>query len=89
MLRTNLPHSITLPDGTVLDKRTSYIPGVGPSKEDLIARAKQLGARYRLVEVLERNLRGKRDLHRRPYPPTTWILSDQDLRPGRLAAAKD
>jgi hypothetical protein len=80
MLKTFLPQSITLPDGTVLDKRTHYILGVGPSLGQLLERAKQRGARYRLVEVLERNLRGKNGLDGLSYTPSTWILSDKDLR---------
>lgn len=86
MLRTFLPESITLPGGQVLACRTSYIPGIGPSKEDLIARAKKIGARYRCVEVLARGHRVRNDIHGRPYQPSTWIMSDMDLR---QAATKD
>lgn len=79
MLRTNLPESITLPCGTVLRHKISYIPGVGLSKSALITRIKARGGKYRLVEVLGRRLRGKKDLYHKPYRSTTWILSDVDL----------
>lgn len=80
MLKTSLPESITLKCGTVLRHRTSYIAGIGPSKSALIAIAKAKGSKFRCVEVLGGNLRGKTDLHRRPYEPSTWILSEFKLR---------
>lgn len=36
--------------------------------------AKRRKLKYRRVEVLNRNLRGKLDLHRKPYKPTKWIF---------------
>lgn len=81
MLRTYLPDSITLPNGKVLDKRVHCLPGWEYSKEAIIERAKRLGASYRVVRVLGRNLRGKFDLHGAPYRPSTWVLSDKDLNP--------
>lgn len=84
MLRTSLPKSISLPGGVTLDKRISYAPGIGLSRSALITKIKARGGKYRLVEVLSRNLRDKNDLHGSPYRPTTWILtnlSDVDARP--------
>lgn len=84
MLRTSLPESITLPGGVTLDKRISYTPGIGLSPGMLIEKIKARGGKYRMVEVLCRNLRKKTDLHGLPYRPTTWILtnlSDVDARP--------
>lgn len=84
MLRTSLPGSITLPGGVTLDKRIHYMPGIGLSRSALIAKIKARGGKYRLVEVLSRNLRGRNDLHGSPYRPSTWILtnlSDVDARP--------
>lgn len=79
MLRANLPESIKLPCGAVLRHKIGYVAGVGLSKTALLAKIKARGGKYRLVEVLGRRLRGKADLHHRPYRPTTWILSDVDL----------
>lgn len=81
MLRTSLPDSITLPNGKVLDKRMHYLPGLTCSKATIIERAKRIGASYRFVEVIGRNLRGRLDLYGLPYTPSTWVLSDKDLRP--------
>lgn len=40
-----------------------------------VARSQRL--KYRRVEVLSRNLRGKLDLHRQPYQPTRWVFVEQ------------
>jgi hypothetical protein len=87
MLRTNLPASITLPCGTVLCHKISYLPGVGYSRRVLINKIKKLGGKYRCVEVLARRLRGREELHYKPYRPTTWILTD--LSGIDFAAAKE
>lgn len=79
MLKTSLPRSITLPDGTVLDKRISVISGTRHNKGWAINAIRSRGGRYRCVEVLERNLRGKNDLRGRPYQPSTWILTDTKI----------
>ena len=79
MLRCNLPDSITLRDGTVL------YPVIGgflkeqrfttaTSRDAIATEAKRRKLKYRRVEVLSRNLRGKLDLHRQPYRPTKWIF---------------
>ena len=79
MLRTYLPDQIELPDGTVLNKKISYVPGIGDTKRAIIEKIKSKGGKYRLVKVFGRRLRGKFDLHGRPYRPTTWILTDVDI----------
>jgi hypothetical protein len=93
MLRTNLPESITLPCGTVLDHKISYTAGVGYNRRVLLNKIKKLGGKYRCVEVLARRLRGQEDLHRRPYRPTTWILTNCSgvdfAAPGALATPSD
>lgn len=79
MLKTNLPEFITLPDGTIL------YPVIGgclkeqpfttaTSRDAIAAEARRRKLKYRRVEVLSRNLRGKLDLHRKPYRPTKWIF---------------
>ena len=79
MLKSNLPEFITLPDGTVLYpviggclKQQPFTTAT--SRKAKAAEAKRRKLKYRRVEVLSRNLRGKLDLHRQPYRPTTWIF---------------
>ena len=79
MLRCNLPEFITLTDGTVLYpviggylKQQRFTTAT--SRDTIAAEAKRRKLKYRRVEVLSRNLRGKLDLHRRPYTPTKWIF---------------
>lgn len=71
-----------LPGCVILDRRVSYIRGIGLSLDALITKIKAAGGRYRLVEVLHRNLRGKNDLHGLLYRPSTWILTNVKLPPG-------
>lgn len=79
MLRTNLPRAITLKCGTVLKHRISPVPGIGPSHREIVAWIKKKGGKYRVIHVLAKNLRGKLDLHQRPYRPNAWIITDVDL----------
>lgn len=79
MLKSNLPEFITLPDGTVLYpviggclKQQPFTTAT--SRKAIAAEAKRRKLKYRRVEVLSRNLRGRLDLHRQPYRPTTWIF---------------
>lgn len=79
MLRCNLPDFITLPDGTMLHpviggylKQQRFTTAT--SRDAIAAEAKRRKLKYRRVEVLSRNLRGKLDLHRQPYTPTKWIF---------------
>lgn len=87
MLRCNLPDEITLPNGAVLKpviggcikrrdgQHITLARGAGTN--GIIAAAKEMGLRYRVVKVLHRNLRGKFDLHGRPYAPNTWVLVEE------------
>lgn len=43
-------------------------------RELIIAEAKRRKLKYRRVEVLSRNLRGKLDLYYRPYTATKWVF---------------
>lgn len=79
MARHSLPNEIVLKDGTVLKHRISPIPGIGRSRSFILEYIKRNGGKYRQVSVMHRNLRGKLDLHGRPYRPSVWILTDIDL----------
>ena len=78
MLRTNLPESITLPTGEelfpVIGGHLKQRPFVDGGNKAIITEAKRRKLKYRRVEVLNRNLRGKLDLHHRPYTPTRWVF---------------
>lgn len=79
MLKTSVPEFITLPDGTILYPVIGGClkeqPFTTPTSRDAIAaEARRRKLKYRRVEVLSRNLRGKLDLHRKPYRPTKWIF---------------
>lgn len=50
-------------------------PDIERGERTLIIReAKKQKLKYRLVSVLGRNLRGKNDLHHRPYTGTKWVF---------------
>lgn len=77
MLKTNLPDSIVLPNGAELFpviggclKGQQFVDGSRTPETE----AKRQGLKYRHVEVLSRNLRGKHDLHGQPYRPTQWVF---------------
>lgn len=79
MLKSYLPTFIRLPNGTILYpviggclKQQPFTTAT--SRETTAAEAKRRKLKYRRVEVLSRNLRGKLDLHRKPYKPTSWIF---------------
>lgn len=79
MLKSYLPAFIRLPNGTILYpviggclKQQPFTTAT--SREAIAAEAKRRKLKYRRVEVLSRNLRGKLDLHRKPYKPTKWIF---------------
>lgn len=87
MLRCNLPEEITLRNGAVLKPVIGgYIKrrdgqhiklSRGAGTNGIIAAAKEMGLRYRVAKVLDRNLRGKLDLHHRPYTPNTWVFVEE------------
>jgi len=70
MLRTHLPNSIRLSTGETL---TPYIGAL--SRNKVIEYCKKEKIKYRLIEVLGRNLRDRTDLHGRPYKATEWIFT--------------
>jgi hypothetical protein len=69
-----LPRSITLLGGQVLEHHWSYIQGIGPSWEFMKDCARRQKAKIRKIQVLPRSLRGKRDLRGLPYQPGDWIF---------------
>ena len=69
---TYLPDVITTPDGTKL----KVVIGLSQSNRLLAEVCKAKKWKYRIIGVLQRNLRGKLDLHRRPYTPTIWFFCE-------------
>lgn len=45
------------------------------SMQTILQTLKKEGRKMILVKVLSRNLRGKTDLHGKPYQPTEWIFT--------------
>lgn len=45
------------------------------SLKTIAAELKKQGRKAVLVKVLHRNLRGKLDLHNKPYKPTEWLFT--------------
>ncbi len=72
----NLPDEIVLKSGVVLSIRTSTWPGNLTSIKN---RAKAAKLNYRVIGVLSRNLKGKNDLHGRPYEPSMWLFTNKPL----------
>ena len=71
MLKTSLPEKIVLPTGEVLT------PYIGHLKiNEVVSICKELGKKYRKIEVLSTRLRGVRDLHGSIYKPTKWIFTN-------------
>jgi len=51
------------------------IIGIGTTDAEKFAREKQAeGKRIILLSILSKNLRGKTDLHGKPYTPTKWVF---------------
>ncbi len=69
-------HLCQKPFLTVVDvTKNGWLADLPISEEKaIIAEAKRQKLKYRRVAVLSRNLRGKLDLHHRPYTPTVWIF---------------
>jgi len=67
-------------EGSGVDVRSNGwlagLPGHYPENESraIIAEAKKRKLKYRRVSVLSRNLRGKFDLHHRPYTGSQWVF---------------
>lgn len=73
----DLPKSVKLPDGNILKNHISYEGEA--DKRRITEEIKIIGGRYKAVSVLARGLRGKTDLHGKPYRPTTWLFTDVEL----------
>ena len=74
MLRCNLPNEIVTPKGITL------VPIVGVPKRILIDEIKRRKLHYRVVQVLSKNLRGKLDLHHKPYQPSEFVFSEPSMK---------
>lgn len=92
----DLPESITLPTGELLKpvigghlNQKPFAPNLDASvilnRNGIAKIAKAKGLKYRMVSVLSRNLRGKIDLHGRPYGPTYWCFVE--VKPNEEGAA--
>ena len=57
-------------------KQNGWANGLFESQERrlIISEAKRQGLKYRVVGVLSRNLRGKRDLGGQPYQPSVFVF---------------
>lgn len=88
MTRCNLPESITLPTGETLKPvfggnlngkpflTTDWANGSseGTINDRIVAEARRRKLKFRRISVLSRNLRGKLDLHHRPYRAIEYVL---------------
>ena len=82
MKRCDLPDEIVLPCGArllcvfggSLAQKPFILSGDCASVDNIVRRARQLKLKYRKVSVLSRNLRGKLDLHHRPYTANVWVF---------------
>ncbi len=81
MLRCVLPDYITLSDGAVLKpviggtlEGKPFMGDKPATTEGIIAEAKRQKRKHRMIGVLSRNLKGKNDLHGRPYTPNVWVF---------------
>ena len=66
-------------NGEVYTKNTVLSSGMNTSRtrpEKVIQALKTTGKKGVLVEVLSANLKGKTDLHNKPYQPTKWIYTN-------------
>lgn len=71
MLKTYLPNEIK-----VNNKILKVVINSQSIKENInFAKSQKLC--YRTIEILNRNLRGKKDLHGQNYKPTKWVFVEQ------------
>ncbi len=68
---SSLPTEIRLKTGEVLKPNVS-----GDRPREIIETCKRVGAKYRVITVLPQNLRGKTDLHGRPYKASQWVFTN-------------
>lgn len=69
-LLTHLPEKIQ-------EKGITFIRVNKPFDKDLIAQFKKEKKKYRIVQVLSRNLRKATNLYGKPYQPTKWIFVEK------------
>ena len=69
MVQCNLPKSLNI-NGKILK------PVHGKSYNEALREAKLKKKTYRTIKVLHKNLRGKLDLHNKPYEPTVWLFTN-------------
>lgn len=78
----DMPEEITLPGGQTLKPVIGGTLNGQPflsklaacTNKNIIEKAKRDKLKYRVIGVLSRNLRGKLDLHGRPYSPSVWVF---------------
>jgi len=75
-LLTYLPETIT--EKGITFKR-EYHSGEKAGMDYLVQCLKAQGIKYRTVFVLAKNLRGRLDLHGKPYQPTKWIFAERNI----------
>lgn len=76
--KTYLVESINY-NGEVYTKNTVISSSMNASRtrpEKIIEALKTTGKKGVLVEVLSNSLKGKTDLHNKPYQPTKWIYTN-------------
>lgn len=75
--RTDLPDTIEQNGQTYTLNRmiTSAMERNGTTLGHISKELKKEGRKAILVNVLAKNLRGKLDIHNKPYAPTRWIFT--------------
>ena len=68
---TSLPNNIQVNEKTL-------VPVIGLDYHLALTIAKANKVTYKTIKVLARNLRGKSDLHGKPYQPTVWLFVDNN-----------
>lgn len=49
-------------------------------RENIIREIKKGKGTYRIVGVLSKKLRGRTDLHGKPYQPTIWLFTNHKIK---------
>ena len=62
---------------TVKDRGVVYRLVTGMTYQQIAAEARRLKKRFRRVDVYNRFLKGKRDLHGKPYEPNTFYYIEE------------
>lgn len=74
--RTSLPESITYNKVRYVStgKTVDSLKLEGTTLSTFVSTMKFAGKRVILCNVLSRNLRGRTDLHNKPYKPSQWLF---------------